>query len=73
MDQRFRNMDNSMNSVRIGENKANQIVDEFLLKYKEQYRRQIDPLMIKDFGKFDLQDLGMSSTVTYIYNAVFFN
>ena len=54
IEERFRNKD----SILIEEQKANEIVDQFISQVKSNYGRQLDPLLIKDFAIFKLNNLG---------------
>ncbi|XP_054158423.1 serine/threonine-protein kinase PLK4-like [Oppia nitens] len=48
----------NMQPFSIGEDRANQLVDQFIKQFKRQFMGQIDPLVVKSFGTFMLKDMG---------------
>ena len=52
----------NMMSIKIEQDKANNLVDQFLVKFKEHFGPEIDPMIIKEFGKFKLKKIGESKT-----------
>ena len=54
-DIRFRDTKNFV----ISEQKANSLVDQFLIQFKEHFGSEIDPMVIPELGNFTLDDVGM--------------